>query len=378
MDFAWSDSEQELYQAGHDFARARIRRDGERPTGFSRERFAQCGEFGLMGLSVPSTLGGMGLGALATARVVEGFSKGARDPGLMFSACAHLFACVMPIVESGSEALKDRIVPRLSRGEWVGANAITEAEAGSDVFGLKTSAVRDGDAYVLDGTKTYVTNGPEADVLVVYAVTNPKHGYLGLSAFVVESSTPGVVRGKPFEKIGLAGSATGQVYLQSCRVPAANRIGPEGSGASVFNASMGWERACLFALYLGAMEDELETTIEFARTRKQGGKSIGKHQAVSHRIVDMKLRLEMSRLLLYRACWRFDQKQDAAIDIGLSKLAVSEAAVESAMDAMRVHGGLGVMSEVGIEAHLRDALPGLIFSGTSEIQREMVATRLGL
>jgi alkylation response protein AidB-like acyl-CoA dehydrogenase len=231
---------------------------------------------------------------------------------------------------------------------------------------------------VLNGTKTYVTNGPVADVIVAYAVTNPKHGYLGISAFAVESTTPGVIRGQPFQKMGLHGATIGQIYFQDCRVPAASLLGKEGGGAAVFNGSMRWERACLFALYLGAMEDELAATIDHARSRKQGGKSIAKYQAVSHRIVEMKLRLEAARLLLYRACWSSDSGMNAELDIFLSKLAVSEAAVRSAMDAVRIHGGLGVISEVGIESYLRDAIPGLIFSGTSEVQRDLVATRLGL
>lgn len=379
MNFEWSDAQEQLYAAAHEYALARLRGAApSAPCGFSRERFRRCGEFGLLGLSAPSEIGGLGLDALSTARVIEGFAKGARDPGLVFAACAHLFACLMPIVESASEELRARLGPRLCSGEWVGANAITEAEAGSDVFALQTSAVREGDYYVLNGTKSYVTNGPDADVILVYAVTNRAHGYLGISAFVVESTMPGVVRGQPFEKMGLSGSSIGPVYFEDCRVPATHLLGVEGGGASVFNASMGWERACLFALYLGAMEDELEVTIEHARRRKQGGRSIGRFQAVAHRIVDMKLRLDAARLLLYRACWRFDAKKDASLAISLSKLAVSEAAVRSALDAVRIHGGLGVMSEIGVESHLRDAVPGLIFSGTSEIQRDLVARWLGL
>lgn len=379
MNFGWTTEDEQLYRSAREFAASQVRHagPGAHPP-FSRERFRRCGEFGLLRLCVPAAAGGLGLGALSTARVVEGFAYGARDPGLVFAASAHLFACVMPIVTHGRDEVVARLVPGLCRGELVGANAITESEAGSDVFALKTTAVRDGDAYVLSGTKTYVTNGPDADVLVVYAVTNPKHGYLGISAFAVDAATPGVVRGEPFHKIGLHGAPVAQVYFDDCRVPAGQLLGHEGGGAAVFNASMLWERACLFALYLGAMEDELEATIAYARSRNQGGKPIAKHQAVSHRIVDMKLRFEAARLLLYQACWRFDAGLDAQLDVFLSKLAVSEAAVTSALDALRIHGGMGVIAEVGVEAHLRDAIPGLIFSGTSEIQRELIAARLGL
>jgi L-prolyl-PCP dehydrogenase len=380
MEFGWSETDKQFFASARDFARTRLCAEDRRgpPPPFSLERFQLCGEFGLLGLSAPSAFGGLGLGALSAARVFEGFAEGARDPGLLFAAAAHLFACVMPIVECGSDGLKATLLPGLCRGTLVGANAITEAEAGSDVFALKTRAAKDGDDYVLNGTKSYVTNGPVADVIIAYAVTNPSHGYLGISAFAVEASMRGLVRGDPFEKIGLRNAKIGQIYFENCRVPASHRLGAEGTGAAVFNASMLWERACLFALYLGVMESQLEDVIEYARARKQGNRSIGKYQAVSHRIVDMKLRLEAARLLLYRACWQFDAGLDAHLDVFLSKLAVSEAAVSSSLDAVRVHGGIGVMTEAGIEAGVRDAIPSLIFSGTSEIQRDLIARQLGL
>ncbi|HWO22078.1 MAG TPA: acyl-CoA dehydrogenase family protein [Kofleriaceae bacterium] len=380
MDFAWSETQTALYDRTLAFAQTLGGdiRTRDREHAFSRAEWQRCGEFGLLGLSVPEAFGGMGLGALSTARAVEAFGRGCRDTGLVFAAAAHLFACVMPIFDHGDDALRRRLLPALCSGERIGANAITEAEAGSDVHALKTTARRDGDGYVLDGTKSYVTNAEVADVFVVYATTNPAHGYLGLSAFVVERGAPGLVIGKPFDKIGLTTTSISSIYLDGCRVRDADRLGAEGQGAIVFRSSMEWERACLFAAYVGVMERQLEQVVEHARTRRQFGKPIGHNQAVSHKIADMKLRLESARLLLYRACWARDQGQDATAAISMAKLAVSEAAVQNGLDAIQLHGGSGVLREYDVERMLRDAVPSTIFSGTSELQRTLIAKSLGL
>jgi L-prolyl-PCP dehydrogenase len=372
MDFSWSATQQELYDRSLEFARGLDRGDET-----IEARRARCGEFGLFGLCAPEAHGGLGLDALTTARVLEAFGRGTRDTGLLFSAAAHLFAAVMPIVEHGTPELRERLLPAMCAGERIGANAITEPEAGSDAFALTARAERDGGDYMLTGVKSYVTNGALADVFIVYAMTDPRHGYLGVSAFAVEKGAPGLVVGKPFEKLGLESAPTSTVYLEGCRVPAANRIGAEGQGAAIFNGSMQWERGCLFAIYLGLMERQLEQVVAHVKQRRQFGKPLGKHQAVAHRVADMKLRLEAARLLLYRACWAKD-RGDARLDISLAKLAVSEAAVASGLDAIHLNGGAGVMSETGVDQALRDAIPATIFSGTSEMQRDLIARSLGL
>ncbi|EPX55236.1 Butyryl-CoA dehydrogenase [Cystobacter fuscus DSM 2262] len=378
MDFSWTSEQVELYERAVAFSRAKLPEETRTEQGLPRELWQRCGEFGFLGLPVPERHGGLGLDTLTTARVMEALGRGCADTGLVFSVGAHLFACVLPILESGDEEQKARYLPRLCSGEWVGANAISEPEAGSDVFALKTRAVREGDSYVLDGGKSYVTNGPSADVFLVYAVTNPAHGYMGLSAFLLERGTPGLSVGRPFEKMGLSTSPTSPIYLEGCRVPASARLGAEGHGAPLFKRSMQWERACLFAAYVGVMERVLEQTVDFARQRKQFKRPIGKNQAVSHRLADMKQRLEASRLLLYQACWRMDRGEEAVMEVSLAKLAISEAAVQCGLDAIQIHGGMGYMTETGIERVLRDAIPSTIFSGTSEIQRDIIASHLGL
>lgn len=384
MDFAWSSRQRDLYdaavEAGRRISAARDRRPGEAvgDGAFCAETWREASEFGLTGLDVPTEYGGLGLDCLTTARVLEGFGKGCADLGLLFSAAAHLFACCGPIVSSGSPTLRARLLPRLAQGQSIGANAITEPEAGSDVLALRTLASRDGDGYSISGEKTLVTNGPVADVTVVYACTQPGGGYLSLSAFAVERDTSGFLVSEPFAKVGLRGSPTGSVYLQDSFVPAENLLGAEGQGALIFKAAIQVERACLFAAYLGAMARQLEDVLSFARERRQFGRAIGKNQAISHRIVDMKLRLESARMLVYRACWQLDRGRDAAVEASLAKIAVSEAAIRSGLDAIQIHGGLGVMSEVGVDRSLRDALPATVVSGTSEIQRDIIAARLGL
>jgi len=377
MDFSWSQEQNDLYRDTLLYVQDKLNSE-EAGQVWTRAQWRICGDLGLLGLSVPTCYGGRGYSALTTARAIEAFGRGHEDMGLVFSAAAHLFACAMPIAEYGSEAMKDKLLPRLCSGEWIGANAITEKDAGSDIFALKSRAVRDGDSYILTGTKSYVSNGPVADLFVVYASTNPSHGYLGITGFVIEKGTPGLVLSEPFRKMGLVSTPACRLSLNECHVPVAHRLGKEGQGAQVFKKSMQWERACLFSSYLGQMERQLELAITYAQKRRQFGKPIGKNQAIAHRLVDMKLRLEAARLLLYRACWLFDQGNESMLDISLSKLAVSEAAIQGGLDAIRIHGSYGYNGEYGIERMLRDAIPSAIFSGTSEMHRDIIAGELGL
>jgi alkylation response protein AidB-like acyl-CoA dehydrogenase len=381
MQFSSSAEQDRLYEEAREFALSRVnpvvRARDEAPY-FSKQEWRLCGELGLLGSCVPERYGGGGHDALTVARIVEGFAKGCCDTGLVFSACAHLFAVAMPIAEHGGDELRERVLPRLVSGEWVGANAITEAEAGSDVFSLQTRAVRDGTRYLLTGTKTFVTNGPVADCFLVYASTEPAHGYLGISAFVVGGDAPGLTRGEHFGKVGLTGAPVCEVRFQDCPVDESSRLGDEGAGAAIFHGSMSWERACLFALYLGVMDRQLEEVVAFAKERRQFGKALGRHQAIAHRAADMKLRLDAGRLLLHRACWMKSQGQECGVEISLAKLAISEAAVQSGLDAIQIFGALGIKAETNVATALSDAIPSTIFSGTSEIQRDLVARGLGL
>src|SRR5436305_6647132 len=379
MDFSWTQDQDELYNRILSLVQNKLDAGDTDPhQPWTRAQWLLCGDLKLLGLSVPTRYGGCGYDALTTARAIEAFGRGCEVMWLVFSVSAHLFACAMPIVEYGEESMKNKLLYDLCSGIQIAANAITEENAGSDVFALKTRAILDGDFYILEGQKSYVSNGPVADLFVVYAITNPAHGFLGITAFVVEKDTPGLIIGEPFRKIGLTSTPACRISFDACHVPVANRIGKEGQGSQIFKQSMQWERSCLFASYLGQMERQIDRTITYAKERRQFGKPLGKHQAIAHRLADMKVRLEAARLLLYRACWRFDQGQDALLDISLSKLAVSEAAVLGGLDAIHIYGATGINCEYGIEQMLRDALPSTVFSGTSEMLRDMIASELGL
>jgi alkylation response protein AidB-like acyl-CoA dehydrogenase len=353
--------------------------DARHPVEYStRAAWPYCGELGLLGLCVPTGFGGGGRGALDTAHLIEAFGRGCLDGGLVFAACAHLLACAVPIAEFGTPELAARLLPGMCAGTLVAANAMTERDAGSDVSNLSTRAVRDGDCYLLTGEKSWASNAPVADLFVTYAVTDPSAGHLGVSAFVVERATPGVLVDGPFAKMGLGSCQAGSVRFAQCRVPTGNLLGSPGQGGVVFQHSMAWERACLFAGYLGLMDRLVERCVAHARERRQFGRRLADFQAVSHPIAEMKLRLEAARMLLYRACFRLDSGDFAPMDAALSKLAVSEAAVRAALDTMQVFGARGYLVDEGIEAALRDTVPARLFSGTSEIQRELIANGLGL
>lgn len=378
MNFAWSRQQEELYARVAGFASALGKPACDGNGWFTREVWRQCGAAGLLGLQVAPAYGGGGHDALSTAYAMEALGYAGGDLGLGFSIGAHLFACVEAVAAFGCDALKERWLRRMCSGKLIAANATTEPNAGSDVHALETRAVRDGDSYLLTGEKVYVTNGPVADVMVVYATTNPRHGYLGICAFLVERETPGLMFGAAAEKMGLRSSPSCSIRLQDCRVPACNLIGTEGQGASIFQTAMAWERTCLTALYVGVMERQLECCVARAKTRRQFGAPIGRNQAISHRIANMKERLDAARLLLYRACWLMDTGADATLAISVAKLAVSEAAIQSSLDAIQIHGAEGYSVGSGIERTLRDSIPSTIFSGTSEMHRNLIATVLGL
>jgi alkylation response protein AidB-like acyl-CoA dehydrogenase len=327
---------------------------------------------------VPEELGGQGHDALTTAHAVEAAGRGCADMGLLFSVLAHLFAVAMPIAEHGHARLRGELVPGLADGTAIGANAITEEEAGSDVTALRTTAERRGDHYVLNGTKSFVSNAPVADLLLVYAVTDPAFGFLGVTCFAVDRDTPGVTVGTPFGKQALTTCPAATVTFTDAVVPAARVVGRPGQGAAIFQSSMRWERTCLFAAYLGQMDRLVDECAQHACGRRQFGRALADHQAVSHRIAEMKLRLETSRLLLYRTCWLLDRGEHTQLDIALTKLHIAESAVQTALDATQLFAGSAYSGRTDIARALSDALPARTFSGTSDIQRELIAKGLGL
>ncbi|MCF6521796.1 L-prolyl-[peptidyl-carrier protein] dehydrogenase [Streptomyces sp. JJ36] len=377
MNFDLDPETEEMRDAIASFARHKLGAPAEFDPEEFRQRWLLAGKQGVVGTAIPEEYGGLGQSAVTAAALMEALGYGCRDTGFTFSVAAHLFACLMPVVEFGTEEQKRRWLPALCSGERIAAHGITEPEAGSDALGLRTRAVRDGDHYVLNGDKCFTTNSPVADVFVMQAVTRPGGGFFGLTSFLVEADTPGLTVGPPYSKVGLRGSPMADVHLEDVRVPADQVLGSEGAGASVFTSSMKWERTCLFAGFLGVMRRVTESTVDYAKERRQFGSPIGGFQAVSHRIVDMTLRLESARLMLYKAAAGLDDGSQDEIAPALAKLAVSEAAVQLGLDAVQVRGALGILDGEA-ETLVRDALPSRIFSGTNDIQKNNIARAMGL
>lgn len=382
MDFAYSEEQKLLRDSTLRFAGNELNEriaERDRDQAFPRGLWKKCAEIGLQGLPVPESHGGTGLDPLSCAVVLEALGHGCKDGGLVFSLCAHLLACVVPLWRHGSDDQKARVLPGLCSGDLVGAHAITEPGSGSDTFAMGTRAVRDGDGWRINGTKTFISNGPIADVAVVFAVTDADKGYHGgITAFVLEKGMPGFATGQKFEKLGLRTSPVGELIFTDLRVPDSAVLGQVGGGSAVFATAMDWERCLLVATHVGAMERLLETTVAYVRTRHQFGQSIGKFQAVSHRIADMKVALEAARLLAYRAAWCLEHQRSASLDASIAKLFVSESLLQVALDAVHLHGGYGFMVEYEVERALRDAVGSTIYSGTSEMQRGIIARWLGL
>jgi alkylation response protein AidB-like acyl-CoA dehydrogenase len=381
MDFDWTEEQRAYRDVVRRFAERElsddvIRRDQEGT--FAFDAWKRCAEFGIQGLPVPKEYGGSGADAGTLIVAMEALGYGCRDNGLLFSMNAHMWACQDPIIRFGTEEQKQRYLPRLADGSLIAAHGMSEPGSGSDAFALSTTAVRDGDDFVLNGSKTFCTNGPIADLFIVFATINKARGWAGLSAFLVEREIPGFTVGEPLHKMGLRTSPMSELFFDDARVPASAVLGRPGGGMTVFTSSMERERSLILASTVGTMERNLERAIEYARQRKQFGTPIGKFQAIAHRIVDMKVRLEAGRLLLYRLGWLLDQGRPATLDSAMTKMFLSESFLSSSLDALQVHGGYGYMAEYEIERDVRDAIGSRIYSGTSDIQKNLAARYLGL
>lgn len=380
MEFGWNDDQLALRRDARAFAARELGsgllerdRKGAVDDRDWRDEWQKCADFGVLGLKVPKRYGGRGRGVLDAVIVLEAIGFGCRDNGLTLGLNGHVWAVQELILAFGTEAQKSSLLPGLCDGSLIGAYAMTEQASGSDAFSLGTRAERVGDDYVLTGTKTYVGLAPACDIALVFASTNPARGKWGLSAFIVEADRAGIRTDLPQHKMGLRTSPMGMIELSGCRVPAENRLGPEGAGASMFQHSMEWERSFIFASHVGSMERQLDECVAYAENRAVFGRPIDEYQSVSNRLADMKLRLEMAQLLLYKAAWLKDQGESIAMQAALAKLHLSEAFVASSLDAVRINGARGYLSEAGIERDLRDAVGGVIYSGTSDIQRQVIA-----
>jgi alkylation response protein AidB-like acyl-CoA dehydrogenase len=382
MEFSLTDEQRMLRESIVKFAQRELNHDvieRDRAQLFSPAVWKKCAEIGIQGLPVPEEEGGSGADPLSCAIALEALGYGCRDGGLVFSLCAHLLACVVPLWKHGSEAQRRRYLKGLCDGSLVGSHAITEPESGSDTFAMRMRAEREGNGWRLSGTKTFISNGPVADVAVVFALTDASKGFHGgVTAFLVHRGVPGFSCGQKFDKMGLRTSPVGELVFDNAYISDEEVLGPVGGGASVFTTAMDWERALLVAAHVGTIERLLETSVEYARSRTQFGQPIGKFQAIAHKIADMKVQLEAARLMTYRTAWRLGRTRSISLDASMTKLFVSESLVKVALDAVQVHGGYGFMVEYEVERALRDAIGSTIYSGSSEMQRNIISRWLGL
>ena len=377
MDLRLTDEEAQLKEATHQFVRKEVwpvadRMDRE--DFFPREVFRHLGDHGFLGVTAPEEFGGLALSYRAQALVLEEIARA--SPALALSVGAHSNLMVDNLARNGTDGQRRRFLPELIRGEKVGALALTEPDAGSDAMGLRTRAVRDGDHYVLNGSKQFITNGPVADVLIVYAKTEPARAAHGISAFLVERGTPGFGVARSLDKMGMRGSPTGELSFQDMRVPAENLLGRENHGAEVMMGGLNVERAVLAGIPIGIMQECLDRAVAYAKEREQFGQKIGHFQLVAVKLANIFTDLEASRYLVYSALDTVDRDKRSLKESAAALTFASEASTRAALEAIQVWGGYGYMRDVPLERFARDAKLLEIGAGTSEIRRLIIANEL--
>ncbi|PIU68941.1 MAG: acyl-CoA dehydrogenase [Armatimonadetes bacterium CG07_land_8_20_14_0_80_40_9] len=380
MDFQLSDEQIAFKNSVFNFARKEIGLNDEETQKYDEKNefrwdvWKKIANFGLLGLPLPEKYGGAGADTLTTLVGMEAFAHGAGDQGTSLAWGAHTVLCGVPIMLLGTEAQKERYLPKIATGEWIGGFALTEPNAGSDAAAVQLRAVKKGDKYILNGTKMFITNGPIGKVFVVIASTNKELKHFGITAFLVESDFPGFSVARKLNKMGFRTSPTAELVFEDCEVPAENILGAEGDGfIGVGLTILEWERSCLLAAGVGSLEAAMETCIKYAKQRQQFGRPIAEFQAIQHKLADMKVALEASRLLVYRVGCMKDKGIPAMLEASIAKLYISEVGLKVADDAVQIHGGYGYMKEYPVERGYRDAKIGTLGAGTSEIQRMIIS-----
>lgn len=360
MDFTLSPEQKALRESIRAFAKAELNDDliaRDRDQVFRRDLWKKCGDMMLQGLPVPEAYGGAAADGLTTAIALEALGYGCEDSGLVFAICAHLLSCVVPFWKHGSEEQKRKYLPGLCDGTLVGVHAMTEPDSGSDAYNMRTTATPDGDGWRINGTKTFISNGPEADVIVVFAVTDKAKGFHGgITTFVLEKSTPGFSSRK-IEKMGIRTAPFGELFFDNVYVGPDAILGQLGGGGQSFIHTMDWERVCLFAGHVGTMERLVETAVTYARTRQQFGQPIGKFQSLQHIMADMFVAAHQARSMLYFALSALDElARERARSVALARLHIGEAAQLVSRQAIQLHGGYGITDEYAVSHHYRHQL----------------------
>ncbi|ACY16278.1 acyl-CoA dehydrogenase [Haliangium ochraceum] len=377
MKFELSEEQKMLQTMARDFAQkevlpkaAEIDREHRHP----KELVARMAELGLMGVAVPEELGGSGMDNVSYALAMEEISRACASTGVIMSVNNSLVCD--PIMRFGDDAQKRAFLAPLASGEKLGCFALSEPEAGSDAAAQRTTAVRDGDEWVIQGTKNWITNGPVADTMVLFAMTDKEQGHRGISSFIVPMDTAGVRCGEPDDKLGIRGSKSSQVFLDDARLPASALLGEVGGGFKVAMSTLDGGRIGIAGQALGIARAALEDALDYSLNRKTMGKPIAKHQAISFKLADMATELDAARLLTLRAAYLKDSGQPYGKAAAMAKLYASDVANRAAREAIQIFGGNGYVTEYPVERHFRDAKITEIYEGTSEIQRLVIANHL--
>lgn len=370
MDFMLTKEQKQYRREIINFAKNNLN-DEEYLEKFSEDMWKKISDFGFLGLVIDEESGGLGENYLTAAVALEALGYGCENNGFVFVVNNHIWVSQNLIYLYGKKESKDKYLPDMIEGKKIGAIAITEADSGSDALSMGTYAYEQDGNYILNGSKMFISNGPIADVFIVFAVTQkePKKGY---TAFIVEKDFPGVHIGKDIEKMGLGACPTCEITFTNCVVPRENIIGEINEGQNILTNALEWERCYEFAPHIGAMQRVMEKCITYVNQRKQFGKPIKDYQAISHKISDMKISIEMARLMLYKIAWLKDNKRSAYFEVSIFKVFVSENYIKTCRDALQIFGAYGYTKEYSIERELRDALACSIYSGTNEMQRNTI------
>jgi len=377
VDFEYTPEQLQLRREVREFAAAEIAphvMEWDENQIFPLEVVKKLGQLGYMGVIFPEEYGGAGLGYVEYSIVIEELSRVDGSVGIIVAA--HTSLCSNHIYKAGSEEQKQKYLTRLTSGEWIGCWSLTEPEAGSDAAGTRSTAVREGDCWVLNGSKTFTTNAHYADVCVGMAMTDRAAARHGISAFILEKDTPGFRPGKKENKLGLRASATGEVIFSGCRLPQSQLLGKQGEGFVDSLRILDGGRVSIAALSIGMAQGAYDAALKYAKLRKQFGRPISEFQAIQHKLVDMATKIDASRLLTYRAAKRIDAGKRVTRESAMAKLFSSEAAVWIANEAVQIHGGYGFIKDYPVEKFYRDVKLCTIGEGTSEIQRLVIARQL--
>lgn len=377
MDFRLNEEQEMMRRMVRDFAQKEIAPFVpvmEETDQFPRQILKKMGEMGLMGIPIAEEWGGAGADFISYILAIHEISKVSATVGVILSV--HTSVGTNPILYFGTEEQKRKYVTKLASGEYLGAFALTEPHAGSDASSIRTTAVKKGDEYILNGNKVFITNGGEADTYIAFAVTDSTKGTKGISAFIVDKDTPGFTVGKKEKKMGLHGSYTTELVFDNARVPVANLLGQEGEGFCIAMANLDSGRIGIAAQALGIAEAAVQYATEYARERKQFGQPIGKQQAIAFKLADMATKAEVARLLVYRAAWLRSQGISCGMEASMAKRFATDSAMELATEAVQIFGGYGYTREYPVERLFRDAKVTQIYEGTNEIQRIVIAKHL--